>query len=122
MVIAVAANSKDPESLVGSRFCTAKYFHLIDLQAHDIKIIENKQSNCELSEVEQKAADLIIGNGVNMVLAGHCGPQAFNSLSTAGIQVIAAVHEKVKEAANDYCYWDDDNVYSLNAKPWWNWR
>jgi len=122
MVIAIAANSKDPESIVGSRFCTAKYFHLIDSQTHDIRVIENKEANCELSEVEQKAADLIIDNGVKMVLAGQCGPLAFNSLSAAGIQVIAAVHEKIKEATNDYCYWDDDNEYSLNAETWWNWR
>jgi predicted Fe-Mo cluster-binding NifX family protein len=122
MVIAIAANSKDPESIVGSRFCTAKYFHLIDSETHDIKIIENEQSNGELSEVELKAADLIIDNGVKLVLAGNCGPVAFKSLSTAGIRVIAAVQEKIKQASKDYCYWDDDNEYSLNAEPCWNWR
>jgi predicted Fe-Mo cluster-binding NifX family protein len=122
MVIAIAANSKNPDSIVGSHFCTAKYFHLIDSKTQEVKIVENEQSNRKLSEVEQNAADLIIGNGAKLVLAGQCGPLAFQSLSTAGIQVIAAVDEKIKEAANDYCYWDDDNEYSLNAEPWWNWR
>ena len=121
MVIAIAANSKDPNSIVGSRFCTAKYFHLIDSKTHEIKIINN-QSNCGLSEVEQNAADLIIGNRVELVLAGQCGPSAFKSLSSAGVQVVAAVQERIEDVADDYCFCDDDNEYSPNAEPWWDWR
>ena len=122
MVIAIAANSKDTNSIVGSRFCTSKYFHLIDSKTHEVKIIDNNQSNCGLSEVEKNAADLIIGNGVNLVLAGQCGPSAFKSLSSAGVQVVASVQEKIEDAVNNYVFWDDDNEYSLNAESWWNWR
>ncbi len=122
MVIAIAANSKDPESLVGSRFCTAKYFHLIDSTTHEVKVIENSLCSGDLSDVEKRAADLIIGNGVGLVLAGQCGPLAFQSLSTAGVHVIAAVDGMVKDAAKDYCFWDDDNEYSMKAEPWWHWR
>ena len=122
MVIAIAANSKDPNSIVGSRFCTAKYFHLVDSKTHEIKIIDNNQPNCGLSEVEQNAADLIIGNGVELVLAGQCGPSAFKSLSSAGVQVVAAVQERIEDVVDYCCYWDDDNEYSPNAEPWWNWR
>ena len=122
MVIAIAANSKDPNSVVGSRFCTAKYFHLIDSKTHEVNIIDNNQSNCGLSEVEQNAADLIIGNGVKLVLAGQCGPSAFEFLSSAGVQVVAAVQERIEDVADDYCFCDDDNEYSPNAEPWWNWR
>jgi predicted Fe-Mo cluster-binding NifX family protein len=64
----------------------------------------------------------IIGNGVKLVLADQCGPSAFKSLSSAGVQVVAAVKERIADVADYYCYCDDDNEYSPNAKPRWNWR
>ena len=57
-----------------------------------------------------------------MVLAGQCGPSAFNSLSAAGVEVVAEVRERIKDAVREYCFWDDDNEYSPSAEPWWNWR
>ena len=59
---------------------------------------------------------------VEMVLAGRCGVNAFDSLRTAQVKVIAEVIEKKKDASSDHCFWDDDNEYSPKAESWWHWR
>jgi len=48
------------------------------------------------------AAQGIVDKGVKAVLTGNCGPNAYQVLDAAGIQVITGVSGKVKQAAEDF--------------------
>jgi len=48
------------------------------------------------------AAQGIVDKGVKAVLTGNCGPNAYQVLEAAGIQVITGVSGKVKQAAEDF--------------------
>jgi predicted Fe-Mo cluster-binding NifX family protein len=47
-------------------------------------------------------AQMIASKGVEIVLTGNCGPNAHQTLSAAGIQVISGVSGKIKDAVEAY--------------------
>ena len=48
------------------------------------------------------AAQMIAGKGIEAVLTGNCGPNAYQVLSPAGIKVITSVSGKVSDAIQSY--------------------
>jgi predicted Fe-Mo cluster-binding NifX family protein len=130
MVVAVAAKSREPESEVYSRFCTAKCFHLYDTETNRVEVIENHIENAAGRKVETIAAGLIMEKGADLVLAGVCGPTAYRCLNAAGIQLIAAVHGKVNDVMHSMHFHDDDLVLCdedecpicRQAGSDWNWK
>jgi predicted Fe-Mo cluster-binding NifX family protein len=48
------------------------------------------------------AAQMIAGTGAEAVLTGNCGPNAYQVLSAAGIDVMTGVSGKVTDAIQDY--------------------
>jgi len=48
------------------------------------------------------AAQMIAGKGVEAVLTGNCGPNAYQVLSAAGIKVITGVSGKVQDVVEGY--------------------
>ena len=47
-------------------------------------------------------AQAIAAKGVEVVLTGNCGPNAYQVLKAAGIKVITGVSGKVQDALHDY--------------------
>jgi predicted Fe-Mo cluster-binding NifX family protein len=47
-------------------------------------------------------AQMIAGKGVEVVLTGNCGPNAYEVLSAAGIKVVTGVAGKVQDAVQGY--------------------
>lgn len=122
MVIAVAAKSNSAESEVGERFCTARCFQLIDTETHKVRVVDNGQELESTPEVQDRAADLMIDEDVDLVLADSYGPTALRVLTKAGIKAVGAVHGRVREIVENYEYDDDECPICAEAEPWWNWR
>jgi len=47
-------------------------------------------------------ARIIADKGVEVVLTGNCGPNAYQTLSAAGIQVITGVSGRIRDAVEAY--------------------
>jgi len=47
-------------------------------------------------------AQMIANKGVQVVLTGNCGPNAYQTLSAAGVQVITGVTGRIREAVEAY--------------------
>jgi predicted Fe-Mo cluster-binding NifX family protein len=130
MVIAVAAKSHDPESEVDSRFCTANCFHLVNTGTHEIEVIDNISARGPVQKVETRAAGLIMEKGADMVLAGLCGPKAYECLCAARIRLVADIHGTVKDVVKSFEYEveqdgvmdEDECPICLEAESWWNWK
>ena len=58
-------------------------------------------------------AQTIAGKGVDTILTGNCGPNAFQVLSVAGIKVMTGVAGKVDDAVRDY----KAGKYQVNSQP-----
>jgi predicted Fe-Mo cluster-binding NifX family protein len=46
--------------------------------------------------------DIIANKGVELVITGNCGPNAFQVLSAAGIKVVTGVSGEVRDTVHDY--------------------
>jgi predicted Fe-Mo cluster-binding NifX family protein len=101
MKIAVSASSTDLEGSVDPRFGRCPYFLIVDPETMEFEAVENPYISASGGAGIQ-AAQLVAGKGVQAVLTGSCGPNAFQTLKAAGVKVVVGVTGTVREAALSY--------------------
>jgi predicted Fe-Mo cluster-binding NifX family protein len=101
MKIAVSATGPSLDAQVEPRFGRCKYFVIIDAESMQFEAMENPNIAVG-GGAGIAAAQMIVDKGVRVVLTGNCGPNAYQTLSAVGIQVITGVSGKIKEAAEAY--------------------
>jgi len=102
MKIAVTAQGTALESQVDPRFGRAKYFVVIDTDSDDFEAVDNAQNLNAAQGAGIQAARNVAELGVEAVLTGHCGPNAFRTLTAAGIKVFTGASGSVKEAVEKF--------------------
>ena len=101
MKIAVSSSGQDLESLVDPRFGRSAYFLIVESETTQFEAVSNPNLSA-MHGAGIQTAQLMAGKGVKTVLTGNCGPNAFQTLSAAGIQVIVGVTGTVKDALERY--------------------
>ncbi len=101
MKIAVSAIEPSLDAEIDPRFGRCRYLLVIDPDTMQFEAIENA-SGMASGGAGIATAQMIAGKGVEAVLTGNCGPNAYQVLSSAGIQVITGVSGKVKDAIEGY--------------------
>ena len=101
MKIAISATGPTLDAEVDPRFGRCQYFIIIDPETMQFEAIENS-SAMAAGGAGISAGQMIADKGVQAVLTGNCGPNAYQVLSAAGIQVITGVSGKVKDAVQGY--------------------
>ncbi len=102
MKIAVTATGTDLSSNVDPRFGRAQYFLIVDTESGEDTVIDN-QASMDLSRgAGIQSAESLAKNSVEVLLTGHCGPNAFQTLSAAGIKVIVGVEGTVNDAVERF--------------------
>ena len=95
--IAVCAEGRDLASAVSSHLGRSPYFILYDLETDRWEVAENPATT-EPRGAGIKSATLLAEKGVEVVIAGHCGPKAFAVLKAGGIKVARVKGKTVREA------------------------
>ena len=98
MKIAVTSLGPDMTSDVDPRFGRARWFVIVDTETGESEAIDNESGVGASSGAGVQAAARVAGLGVEYVLTGHCGPNAFRTLTEAGVEVITSVKGTVKDA------------------------
>jgi predicted Fe-Mo cluster-binding NifX family protein len=101
MKIAVSATGPTLDAEVDPRFGRCQYFIIADPETMAFEAIDNA-SAMAAGGAGISAAQMIAGKGVEAVLTGNCGPNAYQVLSPAGIKVITGVSGKVKDIIEGY--------------------
>jgi predicted Fe-Mo cluster-binding NifX family protein len=101
MKVAISALTPDIEGQIDPRFGRCPVFLVIDTESMETEALENPGINAS-GGAGIAAARLVAGKGVEAVLTGHCGPNAFEVLAAAKIKVITGVSGKVREAVDAY--------------------
>lgn len=101
MKIIVSASSPELSSLVDPRFGRCTYFLFVDSENMQFEAIENPNITSS-SGAGIQSAQLVADKGANVLLTGSCGPNAFQTLKTAGVEVIVGVTGTVQEAIQQY--------------------
>jgi len=101
MKIAISANGRSLDAEVDPRFGRCQYFIITDPETMEFEAIDNS-SAMAAGGAGISAGQAIADKGVQAVLTGNCGPNAYQVLSSAGIQVITGVSGSIKDAIEGY--------------------
>jgi len=101
MKIAISATGSTLDAEVDPRFGRCQYFIIADPEAMEFEALDNSSATAA-GGAGISAAQMIAGKGVEAVLTGNCGPNAYQVLSSAGIKVITGVSGKIKDVISDY--------------------
>lgn len=101
MRIAVTATKASLDSEIDPRFGRCKYFIIVDPETMQFEAVENSGAMGG-GGVGIATAQFIASKGVEVVITGNCGPNAYNALSAAKIKVIVGVNGTVQDAVESY--------------------
>lgn len=101
MKIAITSAGTDLTSQVDPRFGRCPYFIIIDPDTEEFEALENPNVQA-MGGAGIQSAQLIASKGAEIVLTGSCGPNAFQTLSAAGVKVITGIVGTVKEAISRF--------------------
>jgi predicted Fe-Mo cluster-binding NifX family protein len=101
MKIAITANGPTLDAGIDPRFGRCQYFIIVDPETMQFEALENSGAMAG-GGAGISTAQMIAGKGVEVVLTGNCGPNAYEVLSAAGIKVVTGVAGKVQDAIQDY--------------------
>jgi len=101
MKIVVTASTRELSSPVDPRFGRCAYFLFVDSETMQFEAVENTNV-AAASGAGIQSAQLVANQGANVLLTGSCGPNAFQTLQAAGVEVIVGVTGTVQEAVQQY--------------------
>jgi len=101
MKIALSATGLTLDDEVDPRFGRCQYFIIVDTDTMEFEAVDNT-SAMQPGGAGISTGQMIAGKGAQVVLTGNCGPNAYQVLSSAGIQVITGVGGKIRDAVNAY--------------------
>ncbi|MBU1933249.1 MAG: NifB/NifX family molybdenum-iron cluster-binding protein [Candidatus Omnitrophica bacterium] len=101
MKICITSDGDKLDSKVDPRFGRCQYFIIIDTDTMEFEAICNPNIDA-MGGAGIQSGQLISGENVKSVITGNVGPNAFQTLKAAGIDVITGVSGTIKEAAEKY--------------------
>jgi predicted Fe-Mo cluster-binding NifX family protein len=101
MNICITSTSNNLDAQIDSRFGRCTYFLIIDPDTLQFKAIPNSSQDATGGAGIQ-AAQQIASHGAKVLLTGNVGPNAFQALQAAGIEIITGVSGTVQEAVERY--------------------
>lgn len=101
MKICVTAQGDNLESPVDPRFGRCQYFIIVDTDTLEFEAVQNSNAGVGGGAGIQ-SGQFIAKKGVEAVLTGNVGPNAFATLQAGGIKIIIGVTGTVKQAIERY--------------------
>jgi len=115
MKLAVSASGGDLSAPVDARFGRCPYFIIVDSETMKFESLANSSMGA-MSGAGIQTAQMIANKGTEVVLTGNCGPNAFQTLSAAGIKIIIGVTGTVREAVERFKRGELDSISQANVQ------
>lgn len=101
MKICVTSEGGNLDSKVDPRFGRCKYFLFVDTETLEFEIKDNISANASGGAGIQ-AGQLMATVGVKAVVTGHVGPNAFQTLQAAGIDIYIGASGTAAETIENF--------------------
>jgi predicted Fe-Mo cluster-binding NifX family protein len=110
--IAISATGPSLDAEVDPRFGRCQYFLIIDPDTMEFEAIDNTNKMAS-GGAGIASAQAVASKGVQVVLTGDCGPNAYRTLEAAGIQVVTGVSGNIRKAIEQY----KSGEFKTTSKP-----
>jgi len=101
MKICVTSQGNSLDSPVDPRFCRCQYFIFVDTDTLEFEAIKNPNIEA-MGGAGVQSGQLMAGKQVKAVITGNIGPNAFQTLQAAGIEIFTDESGSVKEVIEKY--------------------
>jgi predicted Fe-Mo cluster-binding NifX family protein len=101
MKVCVSAVADNLEAQVDPRFGRSPYLVIVDSETMQFEAIPNVASSA-MGGAGIQAAQTIASRGVKVLITGNVGPNAFQALSAAGIEIVTGASGIVREVVEKY--------------------
>ncbi len=101
MKVAVSATSDGLDAQIDPRFGRCQYFVIVNTETMSLEALANTAAGA-IGGAGIQAAQTLTNKGVQAVLTGSVGPNAFQALSAAGIKIVTGVFGTVREAVEKF--------------------
>ncbi len=101
MKICVTSTGKELHNQIDPRFGRCGQFLIVDTDTMKVEVLSNESAMASGGAGIQ-AAQTVANAGVKAVITGNVGPNAFRTLSAAGIQVYTGATGTVQEAVENF--------------------
>lgn len=88
MKLAVTSQGDALDAQLDPRFGRAAYILIVDTQTLEFKAIDNHENKNAFKGAGIQAAAMISDQDAQVLLTGFCGPNAFKTLTAAGVKVV----------------------------------
>ena len=90
MKVCVTSSGQSLEDTIDPRFGRCQYFIMVDAESMQFEAIQNPAISAGGGAGIQ-AGQLVANKGVEVVLTGNVGPNAFNTLQAAGLKIVVGL-------------------------------
>jgi predicted Fe-Mo cluster-binding NifX family protein len=101
MKVCITSEGKTLDSKIDPRFGRCQYFIIADTDTLEFEAIQNPNIEA-MGGAGIQSAQLVASKQVKAVLTGNVGPNAFQTLNAAGIDIYTQVNGSIKEAIEAY--------------------
>ena len=112
MKICVSSQGTTLDAQVDPRFGRCQYFLIVDTDTLEYEAVKNPNID-SMGGAGIQSGQLMAEKHVRTVITGNVGPNAFQTLQAAGIEVITGASGSVKEAVEKY----KKGVFTLTKAP-----
>ncbi|MCK5438067.1 MAG: NifB/NifX family molybdenum-iron cluster-binding protein [Desulfobulbaceae bacterium] len=119
MKLAISAKGMDLDSQVDPRFGRAAYLLFVDSDTLAFEYVDNAANVNAFKGAGIQTATILSDRGAEVLLTGHCGPNAFKVLAAAKIKVACNVSGTVRDAVRSYVEGKLTFVTNANVEGQW---
>lgn len=119
MKLAITSKGTHLDSEVDPRFGRAAYILLVDSETMDVEALDNKDNANSLKGAGIQASVLISEMEADVLLTGHCGPNAMKTLNAAEIKIVNNVGGLVKDAIEAFKQGQYEYATEANVEGHW---
>ena len=101
MKIGLSSTGENLDANVDQRFGRCKYFLIVDTESMKFEVLSNENAMASGGAGIQ-SAQTIAKTGAEAVVTGNVGPNAFQTLSAAGIKIFTGASGTIKESIEKY--------------------
>jgi len=119
MKIAITAQDKELSSEVDLRFGRAKWIIVIDTETGDFQAHDNVVNLNAVQGAGIQTGQNIANLGVESVITGNVGPNAFKTLNAANVKIFLAEKQTVQDAIDLFKAGELREVDQANVEGHW---